>query len=227
MLLIACLLVIGCSESGAGTVPPPYTGDTGDTGDDTGTNPPPGGCPLPNRTACDGQFLDYCEGDEVLRIDCDEIFPGSMCVRAGINSSCSVPIGEECVVEHEGQTRYGSCRHSGVANDTASGCVQEAHDGEYFCVPDIGSCGSGGVRSCLPGPEANRYFVRGCLNAQSRVLDCHALGGSCTGNACRHLPEGSVCETDLLQSNKFLVCGTGLRCHNDDPLANMGVCAPI
>lgn len=219
LVLSLLLLITGCAESESGTAPPPYTGDAGDTGDTGDTDPdaPPADCDLPSGGLCDGTSLHYCEGTKEKTIDCGEIYEQGRCAQAGLAAQCQVPVGAPCVVDDEGTMRYPRC----LGHNSA--CLAETLGGPYTCVADIGACNSSTIRACLPG---NRYYVQGCLNSQPRVYDCVAMGGRCAGNGCIELPEGADCETDAKASLKYLVCDTGLKCHNDVPFEEFGTCIP-
>ena len=227
-LILFGATIAACADSTSGTAPPPFNPDVDDVTPVEPIDPsdPEESCPLPNRSACEDTTLHYCEGVEVKSVECDELFPNATCIQAGINSLCSVAIDEECAVEANGRMQYARCAHSGMPNDRPSACVQTEFDGPHICKANVGNCEPNHIRGCLPGAEANRYYLQGCLNAQPRVLDCVAHGGVCTGTDCRHLPEGAVCETELKSIAKHLICGAGLRCHADSVLEEFGVCVP-
>lgn len=219
-------VMLGSFASGCADNDPGISGGGGGTpGNGNGENGNGNGngdatCDHPTGGDCDETTLVHCVDGVERKIECGDVFENGTCRRVALTAWCHVPTGGVCIVDDSGgDTRA----HNARCGNTGEGCVNHGLDEPAICQPDLGTCTSNQVRSCLPG---NQYYVYGCLAGQPRAYDCVAMGGRCTQDACRDLVEGSQCQTDLISGGRYMRCASHLDCVGETDLSKWGVCVP-
>lgn len=238
------LSFVSCADGGTppGTVDPCDDSDDEDCNEDEeekkpgkeDENTPPDtefDCKESNRGRCVSlKTLAVCEkdgnGDYLEReIQCDDIFQDGVCNDDAANARCEVPIGAQCrITDDQGRTITARCKKSGTKG---VGCIANGPNDEFFCVEGVPNCPqqAGG---CTTG---QRYLAQSCNDGQVLGFDCGEMGGICSGKACRQLPVGAECETDLRQTIHTFICDDGsykekLKCVGETDLSPYGTCQP-
>lgn len=170
-------------------------------------------CAVPSSGACEGQIYRFCEGTEVVSLDCAQ--SGGRCSRISGTEfvSCLQPVGGSCrsVVPHG--------NHSDIVfafcDGANAGCLQDREGGR--CVSDLGTCVDADIDTCR-----GERIISNCRAGQPIAIDCASLGARCDAAArvCVGVVLGAPCDRVRRQ------CAAGTRCQmtRGEPL---GVCVAI
>jgi hypothetical protein len=169
-------------------------------------------CGLPSAGSCEGDTYRFCEGLEVVDLDCAST--GGRCATISGSSfvSCLQPLGARCrtVVPHGNHSHllFQFCEGA------TSGCLQDREDGR--CVGDLGSCVESDIDRCR-----GERIIANCRAGQPIAIDCASLGARCdeSARACVGVALGAPCDRVRRR------CGEGARCqiNRGDVL---GTCVP-
>ncbi|MBL8684105.1 MAG: hypothetical protein JNK05_33335 [Myxococcales bacterium] len=158
-----------------------------DAGSDAALEASLGACGLPSSGVCRGQTYGYCEGTEVVELDCAST--GGRCASiAGADFvACLQPVGASCrtVVPH------GSHSHLvfQYCDGPTAGCLQDREGGR--CVADLGACVDTDIDSCR-----GQRIISNCRAGQAIAIDCASIGARCdaAARACVGVPLGAPCD---------------------------------
>lgn len=178
---------------------------------------------------CEGTTLRFCEDrdtpfERLVEVDCaTDAFPEvqGLCVQISetYGFDCAVPENLTCgFIDGFGDPIYALC------DGRNPGCVVDPGADEALCRSEVGPCAEDGFTEVCAGD----VLLVECQVNQPVGFDCGAAGGTCRGQRCEQLAEGSRCNAEDLRCATNLTCHTNERCEDParicDPAAVTAQC---